>query len=143
MLHKHENCFKNITVKLFLDNKGFKTIKRENFYKRNHKKSQKQRRVIEIANNNQNQNQGNMSREEAGRKGGEKTSRKYDHEHFENIGQKGGETTSQEYDQDHFENIGQKGGETTSKKYGEEHYEKIGSKGGRTSGKGSNNNSNS
>ncbi|CDQ20747.1 hypothetical protein [Halobacillus karajensis] len=38
-----------------------------------------------MAKNNQ-----KMTAEEAGKKGGEKTSRKYDQEHFEDIGQKGG-----------------------------------------------------
>ncbi|CCG44757.1 general stress protein [Halobacillus halophilus DSM 2266] len=67
-------------------------------------------------NNNQNQNQ-SMTTEEAGRKGGEKTSRKYDQEHFENIGQKGGETTSKEYSKEHFEEIGQKGGRNSGNGY--------------------------
>jgi uncharacterized protein len=97
-----------------------------------------QRRSIGMAKGNQRRN---MTTEEAGRKGGEKTSRKYDQEHFEEIGQKGGEKVAEEYSQEHFENIGQKGGETTSEKYGEEHYEKIGQKGGRKSGNGSNQNS--
>ncbi|MGP4070142.1 YjzC family protein [Halobacillus sp. B29] len=87
-------------------------------------------------NNNQNQNQ-SMTTEEAGRKGGEKTSRKYDQEHFENIGKKGGEKTSQNHDQEFYENIGQKGGETTSQEYSKEHFEEIGQKGGRNSGNGS------
>ncbi|MGN8647993.1 stress-induced protein, KGG, repeat-containing protein [Gracilibacillus sp. HCP3S3_G5_1] len=51
-----------------------------------------------------------MSREEAGRKGGEKVSQKYGQDHFEEIGKKGGETTSDKYDQEHFQEIGKKGG---------------------------------
>lgn len=41
-----------------------------------------------MAQNNQN---GNMSREEAGRKGGEATSRNHDREFYQEIGEKGGE----------------------------------------------------
>jgi general stress protein YciG len=39
-------------------------------------------------------NDGNMSREEAGRKGGETTARNHDKEFFQEIGQKGGESRS-------------------------------------------------
>jgi general stress protein YciG len=39
-------------------------------------------------------NDGNMSREEAGRKGGEATVRTHDKEFFQEIGQKGGEARS-------------------------------------------------
>ncbi|SDJ02491.1 stress-induced protein, KGG, repeat-containing protein [Alteribacillus bidgolensis] len=52
----------------------------------------------------------------------------------EEAGKRGGQTTSKEYSQEHFEEIGQKGGEITSKKYGQEHFEEIGQKDGRNSG---------
>ncbi|WP_158737206.1 stress-induced protein, KGG, repeat-containing protein [Alteribacillus sp. YIM 98480] len=57
----------------------------------------------------------------------------------EEAGKRGGQTTSEEYSQKHFEEIGQKGGETTSKKYGQEHFEEIGQKGGRHSSNNSKN----
>jgi hypothetical protein len=53
------------------------------------------------------QEQGRMSREEAGRKGGEKVSQ--DREHMAEIGRKGGEKVSQ--DREHMAEIGRKGGE--------------------------------
>jgi uncharacterized protein len=55
-------------------------------------------------------NDGKMSREEAGQKGGEKVSREYNKEHFQDIGQKGGEKTKREHGKEHFEEIGKKGG---------------------------------
>ncbi len=75
-----------------------------------------------------------MTVEEAGRRGGETVSKKYGHEHFEEIGrmggQKGGETVSKKYGHEHFEEIGRMGGEVVSEKYGHEHFEEIGRKGG-------------
>jgi uncharacterized protein len=53
---------------------------------------------------------GRMTVGEAGRKGGEATSERFSHDHFEEIGRKGGETVSQKYGHDHFEEIGRKGG---------------------------------
>jgi len=61
---------------------------------------------------------GDMTVSEAGRRGGEKTSRTHDHEFYEEIGHKGGEAG------------GHKGGETTKEKYGHEFYEEIGHRGG-------------
>jgi len=60
------------------------------------------------------ENKGDMTVSEAGRRGGEKTSETHGHEFYEEIGKKGG----------------QKGGETTAERYGHEFYEEIGHKGG-------------
>lgn len=61
---------------------------------------------------------GKMTVGEAGRRGGETTSKRYGREFYEEIGEKGGRIG------------GPKGGETTKKKYGHEFYEEIGHKGG-------------
>jgi general stress protein YciG len=53
------------------------------------------------------QRKGKMSREEAGRKGGEKVSQ--DRGHMAEIGRKGGEKVSR--DREHMAEIGRKGGE--------------------------------
>jgi uncharacterized protein len=55
-----------------------------------------------------------MSRKEAGRKGGQATSKKYGSDFYSKIGSAGG----------------RKGGQTTKKRYGTEFYQKIGRKGG-------------
>ncbi len=47
-----------------------------------------------MAQNEKNNNNGNMSYEEAGRKGGEKVKQKYGKEHFEEIGKKGGQNSN-------------------------------------------------
>ncbi|WP_159884561.1 KGG domain-containing protein [Paenibacillus puerhi] len=60
----------------------------------------------------QNNRDGKMSREEAGRKGGEETSRTHDREFYQEIGQKGGEETSRTHDREFYQEIGQKGGES-------------------------------
>lgn len=57
---------------------------------------------------------GGMTVREAGKRGGERTSKTHDHEFYEEIGKKGG----------------QRGGETTAGRYGHEFYEEIGHKGG-------------
>ncbi|MHB1004254.1 MAG: hypothetical protein ACYC3S_01275 [Chloroflexota bacterium] len=46
-------------------------------------------------------------------------------------GRKGGETTSKKHGRGFYESIGRKGGRTVSEKYGHEHFEEIGRKGGR------------
>jgi general stress protein YciG len=46
-------------------------------------------------------------------------------------GRKGGETTSKRHGRGFYEEIGRKGGKTVSDKYGHEHFEEIGRKGGR------------
>ena len=51
---------------------------------------------------------GKMTVEEAGKKGGEKTSETHGSEFYSKIGQKGGETVSQ--DREHMADIGKKGG---------------------------------
>ncbi len=53
---------------------------------------------------------GKMTVEEAGRKGGEKTSETHGKEFYEEIGRKGGETTSEEKGPEFYEEIGKKGG---------------------------------
>lgn len=55
-----------------------------------------------MANNNGNK----MSREEAGRKGGEATAKNHDKEFYQEIGRKGGEATSESHDKDFYEEIG-------------------------------------
>jgi uncharacterized protein len=52
-----------------------------------------------------------MSREEAGRKGGEATAKNHDKEFYQEIGQKGGEATAENHDKEFYQEIGQKGGE--------------------------------
>lgn len=51
-----------------------------------------------------------MSREEAGRKGGEATANNHDQEFYQEIGQKGGEATAENHDKEFYQEIGQKGG---------------------------------
>ncbi|GAB1158568.1 hypothetical protein YWY31_45930 [Paenibacillus illinoisensis] len=71
-----------------------------------------------MAQNNQN---GKMSREEAGRKGGEATSKNHDHEFYQEIGSKGGSARSSSDgndDQDgkmSREEAGRKGGQARSR----------------------------
>lgn len=60
-------------------------------------------------------NNGKMTVEEAGRKGGEATAKNHDREFYEEIGQKGGEATSKNHDKEFYEEIGHKGGEARAK----------------------------
>ena len=55
-------------------------------------------------------NRPKMTRAEAGRLGGEATSKKFDRSFYENIGRKGGITTSENHDTDFYQEIGSKGG---------------------------------
>ncbi|HOX41061.1 MAG TPA: KGG domain-containing protein [bacterium] len=64
------------------------------------------------------EDKGRMTVEEAGRKGGEKTSETHGREFYQEIGHKGGEVG------------GEKGGKATRDKYGPEFYSEIGHKGG-------------
>ena len=57
-----------------------------------------------------NQNEGNMSVREAGRKGGKTTRARYGAEFFQEIGAKGGKAVSERYTNEHFREIGRKGG---------------------------------
>lgn len=66
-----------------------------------------QKEESKMANNNDNNK---MSREEAGRKGGEKTSQNHDKEFYQEIGQKGGEATSRNHDKEFYQENGEKGG---------------------------------
>ena len=52
-----------------------------------------------------------MTVEEAGRKGGEKTSETHGKEFYEEIGHKGGEKTSETHGKEFYEKIGHKGGQ--------------------------------
>lgn len=52
-----------------------------------------------MAKDNNNDN-GKMTVEEAGRKGGETTSERHGHEFYEEIGRKGGEATSRNHDRE-------------------------------------------
>lgn len=51
-----------------------------------------------------------MTVRDAGRKGGESTSRKHGRGFYKEIGRKGGRTVSERYGHKHFQAIGQKGG---------------------------------
>ena len=53
-----------------------------------------------------------MTRQEAGRKGGEKVARERGSEFFREIGRKGGEKVAQERGSEFFREIGRKGGES-------------------------------
>ncbi|WP_040228459.1 KGG domain-containing protein [Bhargavaea cecembensis] len=63
-----------------------------------------------------NNKDGKMTVEEAGRKGGEETARTHDREFYEEIGKKGGEATSENHDREFYEDIGHKGGEARHNK---------------------------
>ena len=65
-----------------------------------------------------NEEKGEVSVSDAGRRGGAKTAETHGHEFYEEIGHKGGEKG------------GHKGGETTAERHGHEFYEEIGHKGG-------------
>lgn len=67
-----------------------------------------------LAKRNRNQDR-KMTVEEAGRKGGEATSKSHDREFYEEIGKKGGETTAQNHDKEFYQDIGQKGGEARAR----------------------------
>ena len=54
--------------------------------------------------------EGNMSVREAGRKGGKTTRARYGPEFYQEIGQKGGKAVSERYSHEHFQKIGRKGG---------------------------------
>jgi uncharacterized protein len=66
--------------------------------------------AMDNKNNRSDNNNGNMTVEEAGRKG-EATAKNHDREFYEEIGRKGGEATSKNHDREFYEEIGQKGGE--------------------------------
>lgn len=52
---------------------------------------------------------------------------------LQDAGRKGGMTTLKKYGPDHYSEIGQRGGKATFKKYGPELYAEMGRKGGRKS----------
>ena len=53
---------------------------------------------------------GNMTVQEAGKKGGQKTRATHGHEFYQEIGRKGGDTTSREHGPEFYHEIGTKGG---------------------------------
>jgi len=57
-----------------------------------------------------------MTREEAGRKGGEKVSRERGPEFYREIGRKGGEKVAEERGSEFYRQIGRKGGESRGNK---------------------------
>ena len=65
-----------------------------------------------------------MTREEAGRKGGEKVARERGPEFYREIGRKGGEKVAEERGSEFYREIGRKGGESRGNK-------RIGTKGSR------------
>ena len=58
-----------------------------------------------------------MTREEAGRKGGEKVARERGSQFYREIGRKGGEKVSEERGSEFFREIGRKGGESKGKRH--------------------------
>ena len=71
-----------------------------------------------------------MTTEEAGRMGGEKTSETHGREFYQEIGHKGGEKTAETHGKEFYQSIGKKGGEAVSEARGPEFYKEIGHKGG-------------
>jgi uncharacterized protein len=59
-----------------------------------------------------NQERRKMSRQEAGRKGGEKVARERGPEFYRDIGRKGGEKVAEERGSEFYREIGRKGGES-------------------------------
>jgi general stress protein YciG len=57
-----------------------------------------------------------MTREEAGRKGGEKVARERGREFYREIGRKGGEKVAEERGSEFYKEIGRKGGESRGSK---------------------------
>ena len=78
------------------------------------------------------QEHGKMTREEAGHLGGEATARSHGPEFYSEIGKKGGETTAQTHGPEFYSEIGKKGGEAPHP--GESGHEEDGQE--RTQGRG-------
>ncbi|MFZ5376187.1 MAG: KGG domain-containing protein [Patescibacteria group bacterium] len=64
-------------------------------------------------------NQGRMTVEEAGRKGGEATSRSHDRDFYQKIGQKGGKSQGKDNNPGNFANRSEQDVEDTARKGGE------------------------
>lgn len=73
---------------------------------------------------------GEMSVREAGKKGGDTVRDRYGSGFYEKIGRKGGQVTRERHGAEFYEAIGQKGGKVVKNKYGSDFYEEIGHKGG-------------
>jgi general stress protein YciG len=73
---------------------------------------------------------GSMTVEEAGRKGGERTSETHNREFYSEIGRKGGTKVAEEKGPEFYSKIGKKGGDKVAEERGPEFYSKIGHKGG-------------
>jgi general stress protein YciG len=71
-----------------------------------------------------------MTREEAGRKGGEKVAKEKGPEFYSEIGRKGGEKLARERGSEFYSEIGRKGGEKVAEEKGPKFYSEIGRKGG-------------
>ncbi|MDA8217056.1 MAG: hypothetical protein ACYC1C_01415 [Chloroflexota bacterium] len=56
------------------------------------------------------ENEGSLTVEQAGRRGGKTTAKKYGRGFYKQIGRKGGESVAKKYSHEHFEEIGRKGG---------------------------------
>lgn len=77
-------------------------------------------------------NEGKMTVEEAGRKGGEKTAKTHGRQFYQQIGRKGGEARANDPDVRSGE-LGRMGGKAVSKN--REHMAEIGRKGGQSKGR--------
>lgn len=74
---------------------------------------------------------GKMTRAEAGRLGGQATSKKHSRAFYQGIGRKGGVTTAETHTTEFYQEIGRKGGEATAESRDREFYQEIGRKGGK------------
>jgi uncharacterized protein len=85
-----------------------------------------------------NSSQGQMTVQEAGRKGGKTTARTHGRDFYQSIGRKGGQSRADDADVQSG-SLGRKGGQATAKKHGRGFYEEIGRKGGKADRKRSRN----
>jgi general stress protein YciG len=58
---------------------------------------------------------GDMTVQQAGRRGGETTAKKYGRGFYEQIGRKGGDLVAKKYSHEHFEEIGRMGGQKVAR----------------------------
>jgi len=90
----------------------------------------KDKNVNDRARNEEENDGGEMSVREAGKKGGDTVRDRYGSGFYEKIGRKGGQVTRERHGAEFYEAIGQKGGKVVKNKYGSDFYEEIGHKGG-------------